>query len=159
MAQDKPPSPPKLELVFELHAQLGAPIVLGQFTGGTTRRIIPVTGGTFDGPRIKGKVLPGGADHQVIHADGFTEVDAQYALETDRGETIHVRNTGMRHGPPELIAKLNAGETVDQSQIYFRTAPVFDTAAPRLQWMRRALFICVGERYPNEVVIRFYLVG
>jgi hypothetical protein len=94
----------------------------------------------------------------VIHADGFTEVDAQYVLETDRGERIHVRNTGMRHGPADVIARLNAGERVDQSQIYFRTAPVFDTAAPGLQWMRRAIFICVGERYPDEVVIRFYRV-
>ena len=159
MAQNQTPAAPKLEFVFEVRAQLGEPIILGQFTGSTTRRIIPVTGGTFEGPAIKGKLLPGGADHQVIHADGFTEVNAEYALETDRGETIHVRNTGMRHGPAELIAKLNAGEEVDQSKIYFRTAPVFDTAAPRLQWMRRALFICVGERYPNEVVIRFYLVG
>jgi hypothetical protein len=156
-SQDRAAAPPKLELVFTLRAQLGAPQVLGQFPEGT-RRMIPVTGGTFEGPGIKGKILPGGADWQVIHADGFTEVDAQYVLETDRGERIHVRNTGMRHGPADVIARLNAGERVDQSQIYFRTAPVFDTAAPGLQWMRRAIFICVGERYPDEVVIRFYRV-
>ena len=149
---------PGLELVFTLRAQLGAPIVLGRFGEGV-RRIIPVAGGTFEGPEIQGRILPAGADYQLIHADGFTEIDARYALETDQGETIWVRNTGMRHGPPELIAKLNAGQPVDQSQIYFRTAPVFDTASPRLEWMRRSLFVCVGERYPNEVVIRFYLVG
>lgn len=156
-AQDHAPAPPKLELVFTLRAQLGPPQVLGQFPEGV-RRMVPVTGGTFEGPGIKGKILPGGADWQLIHADGFTEVDAQYVLETDRGERIHVRNRGMRHGPADLIARLNAGERVDQSQIYFRTAPVFDTAAPALEWMRRAIFICAGERYPDEVVIRFYRV-
>ena len=155
-AQSKP-APPKLELAFEMHAELGAPLDMGKFATGT-RRIVPVTGGTFEGPGIKGKVLSGGADFQIIHADGFTEIDATYVLETDKGEKIYVRNTGMRHGPPEVIAKLNAGERVDQSQIYFRTSPSFDTAAPNLQWLRRALFVCVGERYPKEVLIRFYRI-
>jgi hypothetical protein len=145
-------TPPKLEFVFELRAEVGTPVVLG------SRRIVPVGSGTFEGPSIKGRLHPGGADYQVIHADGFTEVDARYMLETDQGELIYVSNQGMRHGPPDVIAKLNAGQSVDQSQIYFRTVPRFETAAPGLAWLTRAIFVCVGERYPAGVVIRFYRV-
>jgi hypothetical protein len=145
-------APPKLEFVFELRAEVGTPVVLG------SRRIVPVGTGTFEGPSIQGKLQPGGADYQIIHADGFTEVDARYVLETDQGELIYVSNQGMRHGPADVIAKLNAGVAVDPSQIYFRTVPHFETAAPRLQWLTRSVFVCVGERYPAGVVIQFYRV-
>jgi hypothetical protein len=151
---------PELEFVFELKAEVDAPIQVG-VTAGRERRIVPIGGGTFEGPGvdgrgIRGKLLPGGADYQVIHADGFTEIEARYVLETDQGELIYVSNRGMRHAPPEVIAKLNAGEAVDQSQIYFRVTPVFETASPRLQWLTRAVFVCTGERYPDGVKIRYY---
>jgi len=144
--------PPKLEFAFELRAEVGTPVVLGG------RRMVPVGAGTFEGPSIKGKLRPGGADYQILHPDGFTEVDARYVLETDKGELIYVVNQGMRHGPADVIAKLNAGLAVDQSQIYFRTVPRFETASPDLQWLTRAVFVCVGERHPNGVVIQFYRV-
>jgi hypothetical protein len=79
-------------------------------------------------------------------------------LKTDQNELIYVNNRGMRHGPPEVLARLNAGETVDPNLIYFRTAATMETAAPRLQWLSRSIFVCVGERYPTEVVVRFYRV-
>src|SRR5207249_1716066 len=106
----------------------------------------------------KGRLLPGGADYQLIHPDGFTEVDARYVLETDQGELIYVSNKGMRHGPPDVIAKLNAGQPVDPSQIYFRTVPQFETTAADLQWLTRSVFVCVGEWHPAGVVIRLYRV-
>ena len=101
---------------------------------------------------------PGGADWQIVRADGFTEVDARYTLETDAGDLIYVSNLGIRHAPPEIIRRLNAGELVDQSQIYFRSVPKFETAAPDLQWLMRSIFIATGERYPNGVVIKFWRV-
>jgi hypothetical protein len=117
-----------------------------------------VNGGTFSGSGLKGKILPGGADHQLLQSDGFTQLEARYALETDAGEKIYVTNRGMRHGPADVLARLNAGERVDPSLIYFRTVATLETASPKLQWMARSLFVCVGERYPNDVVVRFYRV-
>jgi hypothetical protein len=132
-------------------------LVVGEVAGGT-RRIVDVLGGTFEGPEIKGRILPGGADWQIIREDGFTEVDARYTLETDTGELIYVSNVGMRHAPPEVMRRLNAGDAVDQTQIYFRTVPKFETAAPELQWLTRSIFVATGERYPSGVVIRYWRV-
>jgi len=153
----KAPSEPQLEFVFEVRAKVADPIVIGQVPDGI-RRIIDILGGTFEGPKIKGKLLPGGADWQIIRKDGFTEVDARYILQTEKGDLIYVSNIGIRHAPPEIIKRLNAGEEVDQSQIYFRAVPKFETASPELEWLMRSIFICTGERRPNDVAIRFYRV-
>ena len=61
------------------------------------RRIIPIVGGTFEGSGMKGRVLNNGADWQIVRADGLTEIDTRYALETDKGQIIYVQNVGMRH--------------------------------------------------------------
>jgi hypothetical protein len=151
------PPAPGLVFAFELRATVAAPVVIGQVPGGT-RRIVAITGGTFEGPGIKGKVVPGGADWQMIRADGFSELDTRYSLETDKGQIIYVQNAGMRHAAPAVMDKLLKGETVDPKLVYFRTVPTFETAAPDLQWLTRAVFIGTGERYPNEVVIRFWRV-
>ncbi len=156
-AQSKQPVAPKLEFAFEVRAEVAAPTVLGTVPGGT-RRIIDVLGVTFEGPQVKGKLRPGGADWQIIRPDGFTEVDARYTLETDKGELIYVSNVGIRTAPPDVLAKLNAGQAVDQALVYFRTVPKMETAAPGLQWLTRSIFICTGERHPNAVVIRFWRV-
>lgn len=149
--------PPQLEFAFEVRAKVADPIVVGEVPNGT-RRIIDILGGTFEGPKVKGKLLPGGADWQIIRQDGFTEVDARYTLQTEKGDLIYVSNIGIRHAHPEIIKRLNAGEEVDQSQIYFRAVPKFEAAAPDLEWLMRSIFICTGERRPNDVLIRFYRV-
>jgi hypothetical protein len=151
------PRPPELAFAFELHATVAAPTELGPVAAGR-RRIVEITGGTFAGPGIKGKVRPGGADWQIVRADGFTELDTRYTIETDAGQLIYVQNAGMRHAPPDVMKKLLAGEAVDPSLVYFRTIPKFETSAPELQWLTRAVFIGMGERYPSEVVVRFWRV-
>lgn len=151
------PPVPGLVFAFELHAIVGAPLEVGQMPGGR-RRIVAITGGTFEGPGIKGTVVPGGADWQIIRADGFTELDTRYTLETDKGQIIYVQNAGIRHAAPAVMEKLLKGEIVDPKLVYFRTVPTFETAAPDLQWLTRAVFIGTGERYPTEVVIRFWRV-
>jgi hypothetical protein len=150
------PAPPKLTYAFELHATVAAPTELGQVPNGR-RRIIDITGGTVEG-QIKGKVRPGGADWQIVRADGFTELDTRYTIETDKGQLIYVQNPGVRSAPPEVMKRLLAGEVVDPALVYFRTQPKFETSAPDLQWITKSLFIGIGERYPSEVVIRFYRV-
>jgi hypothetical protein len=153
------PAAPALEFAFEVRAEVADPIVVGELPTGQTRRIIEIRGGTFEGPKVKGRVRPGGADWQLIRReDGFTDVDARYTLETDTGKLIYVTNIGIRHAPPDVMRRLNAGEVVDQSQIYFRAVPKFETAAPELQWLMRSVFVATGERYPNGVIIRFWRV-
>ena len=152
-----PAAAPKLTFVFEMHATVGAPQEIGQVRGGR-RRIVPITGGTFEGPAFRAKILPGGADWQTIQADGFSELDTRYTIQAESGGLIYVQNAGMRHAAPAVMEKLLAGETVDPALVYFRTVPKFETTAPDLQWLTRAVFVGLGERYPNEVVIRFYRV-
>ena len=146
---------PKLTFAFEVRATVGAPMEVGAVAPGR-RRIVPITGGTFEGPSLRGKVMSGGADWQIIRADGFTELDTRYTLETDKGQIIYVQNAGMRHAAPDVMKRLLAGEAVDPAVVYFRTVPKFETASADLQWLTRAVFIGMGERYPNDVRIRFF---
>ena len=141
---------------------MGPPVDLGAVARGR-RRIVPILGGTCEGREayrdlLNGRVLPGGADWQVIQPDGLTEADARYTLETDRGDLVYVQNRGIRHAPPEIMRKLLAGEAVDPALVYFCSTPTFETSAPGLQGLSRAIFVGVGERHPSEVVIRFWKV-
>ena len=149
------PVSPKLTLAFELRATVGPPTELGDVAQGR-RRIVPITGGTFEGPSLRGKVLPGGADWQIIRADGFTELDTRYTIQTDKGELVYVQNAGVRHAAPDVMKRLLAGEPVDPTLVYFRTVPKFETSSPDLQWLTRSIFVGTGERYPNDVRIRFW---
>jgi hypothetical protein len=155
--QSNPPAAPRLSLAMELHVQVGAPIELGDVPRGR-RRIIPILGGTFQGPGIRGTVVPGGADWQIVRSDGLSELDTRYMLRTDAGDLVYIQNAGMRHAPADVAARLLAGEDVDPAQVYFRTVPVFETSAPALQWLTRAIFVGTGERHPDEVVIRVWRV-
>jgi hypothetical protein len=152
-----PPVPPRLTFAFEVRAQVGDPIEVGELPGGR-RRIVPITGGTFEGSGLRGRIVPGGADWQIIEADGLSRLDTRYTLETESGQIIYVQNAGIRHAPPEVMTRLLAGEVVDPALVYFRTEPTFETSAPELQWLVRSLFVGVGERYPSDVVIRFWRV-
>jgi hypothetical protein len=155
MAQDTNVIVPKLEFVFELRAQVGPPVEIGEVAHGR-RRIVPILGGTVKGPSFSAKVVPGGADWQMIQPDGFSELDTRYTLETDDGELVYVQNAGIRHAEPDVMRRLLAGEIVDPKLVYFRTVPKFETSAPSLQWLPRSVFVGVGERFPDEVVVRFY---
>ncbi len=152
-----PQAAPPLEFAFEVVVEIGAPLDLG-ITAGGRRRIIPIQGGRFEGPAIRGRVLPGGADWQIVRADGSAELDARYTLQTDAGALIYVSNRGMRQGPPEVLNRLNAGERVDAGSYYFRSVPVFETAAAECDWLTRAIFVGAGERRPDGVTLRFWRV-
>lgn len=120
--------------------------------------MVAITGGTFVAGDVHGRILPGGADWQIVGPDGFSQLDSRYVIETDAGQMISVHNVGIRHAPSDVMARLLAGEPVDPALVYFRTTPRFETAAPELQWLMRAVFVGIGERYPAEVAIRFYRV-
>lgn len=149
------PAAPTLEFAFAIEAEVGTPLDLG-ITPHGRRRIVPVLGGRFEGPAIRGRILPGGADWQILRSDGFAELDARYTLETEQGALIYVSNRGMRHGPPEVLQKLNAGMPVDPGSYYFRTVAQFETSAPECEWLTRAIFVGVAEREPAKVNVRFW---
>lgn len=153
---DLPPlAEPRLKIFADLRVEVGAPQQVGQTVHGL-RRLIPITGGTATGDGWSARVLPGGADFQLIVNDRLSELDARYVLETDAGDFIYVQNRAVRSGPPELIARLVRGEPVDPAQIYFRCSPSFETAAPALSWMGERMFVGTGARYPDAVVMRFF---
>jgi len=122
------------------------------------RRVIPITGGSFRGERLAGRVLPGGADWQVIRADGVAELDARYTLETEDRALIYVRNFGYRHGPAEVIQRLAAGEPVDPALYYMRTTPRFETGAERYQWLNRIVCVATGARRAAAVELEVFEV-
>jgi Protein of unknown function (DUF3237) len=152
------PLPPQLEFTLELRVDIGPPIELGTSCFGI-RRTVPITGGTFSGPHISGRVLAGGADWQFVENDGLTFVDARYAVETSDGVRIEVHNQGVRHGTPEVLARIAAGERVAPEEYYFRTGPRFYSPEGRYEWLKRSVFIGTCERYEELVVVRVWRVA
>ncbi|QHT65470.1 DUF3237 domain-containing protein [Rhodocytophaga rosea] len=148
---------PKLEFAFEATITLSHIYEIGETAYGK-RRIIPITGGTFHGPAIKGIILPGGADYQLIRKDGVAELEAKYALQADDGTLIYIINKGLRHGPEQVMKRLAAGEEVDPKTYYFRTSPAFEVIPGPHDWLTRSVFIGEGIRRKDSVEVRFWQV-
>jgi hypothetical protein len=142
--------------IFTIHAELGEIRHFGQTPYGE-RRVVDILGGRIEGPRLKGRILPG-ADWQIVRPDGVTDLTARYAIETDGGARILVTSDGLRHGPPEVIAALARGEAVDPSRYYFRTLMRFETADPALAWLNRILALGTGAREKLAVRLDVYEV-
>lgn len=140
-------SQPQLEFIFAADVVVDPPLDLGNIGKGT-RRFVPIAGGEVSGPKVRGEVLRGGGDWQIIRDDGVAELEARYTLRTDDGALIFVRNYGLRHGPPDVIAALAAGGVADHASYYFRGATFFETGAAQYAWLTRQIIICVGEREP-----------
>ena len=148
---------PELEYVLELRVSIGPVVELGSGAAGM-RRTVAITGGTFSGPAMSGRVLAGGADWQLVESDGLTLVDAHYAIETDDGVRIEVRNTGVRNGAPDLMERIAAGHAVAPDEYYFRTTPRFEPPEGKYAWLRRAVFVGDGARYADLVVVKVWRV-
>ena len=131
-----------------LQVFVAPPQKLGAVPHGT-RVIAPITSGTFEGPRLRGRVLPGGGDWTLLRPDGVLELDLRITLETDDGALIYMTSFGLRHGPPEVLAALANGESVDPSKYYFRTTPRFETSAPPYAFLNRLIAISSGDRRPS----------
>ncbi|MEY2940556.1 MAG: hypothetical protein RJA67_241 [Bacteroidota bacterium] len=148
---------PALDFFCELKVKLDPALIVGETPHGT-RRIIPIIGGKVEGPKIKGEILNGGADWQILRADGVTELEAHYQFRTDDGTLIYVKNTGIRAATPEIAARLAKGEKVDANEYYFRAMPKFDAPKGKYDWVNNSLFVCTGERLPDYVLIRVWKV-
>ena len=144
-----------LDYIFTAHIKVDTPIEIGDIGKGV-RRIIPIVGGSFDGPLLRGSILTGGADYQVIRYDGTTEALAHYTIVTEDDVPIYVVNKGYRHGPKEIIDKIIKGEEVPDRSYYFKTTPVFETGSKKYDFLNKMIFVGKGIRRPSEVEIRFY---
>jgi hypothetical protein len=147
----------ELKELLRLRVTVAPPVSAGDTPGGELR-VIPFTGGTFEGDGVRGTILPGGTDWQVVRSDGVLEIRAHYLLETEQGERIEVISEGIRHAPPGVLDRIAAGEYVPWDQYYFRTAIRLKTAAARLDHLNRVLCISVGERTVDAVALIVYAV-
>ncbi len=159
MANPEPATPelptPRLEFIFAARVSVATPLELGD-VGKGGRRIVAITGGNFSGPQLRGEVLPGGADWQVLRSDGVAELEARYTLRTEDGALIYVRNQALRHGPAEVMAALAAGRPVEPNAYYFRGATFFETGAPRYAWLGEHIIVCTGAREQARVHLKFF---
>ena len=151
------PVVPRLEFLLRVRIQLAPVQEIGATLTGR-RRIIPILGGEFSGPRLRGEVLPGGADWQIVTTDGAAILEARYTLRTQDNALIYVCNKGFRHGPPEVLAAIARGDEVDPATYYFRAVPAFETGDPRYSWLNRIVCVSSGMRLPDSVVLDFHEV-
>ncbi len=141
--------------IFRVRISLGPPIDIGPVPGGF-RRVIPILGGVFEGDGLAGRVMPSGADWQLIRPEGHIDLDARYVLETDGGEHIYISNIGRRFLTPAACADLMAGRAVDQSGARSLGLTTMESGAPRLQWLNDERFRPRGRRGPDGIELGFY---
>jgi hypothetical protein len=145
-------NPPTLEFLFTLAADVGEVVSLGSAPLGE-RRVVQITGGRFEGPRLRGEVI-GGADWQIVRSDGAIELDARYAIKDDRGGIVQVVSQGMRHGPPDVMARLARGESVSADQYFFKTVMRFETGASELAFLNKVIAVAAAERKARRVELQ-----
>ncbi|MFO1270208.1 MAG: DUF3237 domain-containing protein [Rubrivivax sp.] len=145
-------------LLFRITLAVGRLHDLGDTPRGR-RRVAEVTGGRFEGDRLRGTVVPTPAGDWLLQRhDDVTELDVRLLLRTDDGALIDMRYGGLRHGPADAMARLAAGEVVDPSLYYFRTTPRFETAAPAYLWLNKVVSIGIGSREPTGPVYEIHEV-
>ena len=145
----------EFEFLCKLSVEVGEIVTLGPGPLGE-RRVIAIHGGSFEGPAMRGVVLPGGNDWQIVRADGVIDLDARYALKEERGGIVRVVSQGYRHGPPQVLARLASGEPVAQSEYFFRSMLRFETGSTDLDWLNRTLAVATAERKARQVLLTVY---
>jgi hypothetical protein len=146
------------EYAFTARVAVAPPVTVGNGPQGL-RRFVPILGGTFAGPLLNGKVLEGSGDWQVVRPDGVLYAEARYTLETTSGVLIAVTNRGLRHAPPDVMAKLMRGEPTPPDSYYFRTMALFEAPlGSDCDWVNRVMFAGRAEREPSAAIIHFYRI-
>jgi hypothetical protein len=143
---------PQLEFLMNIAADVGELQTMGGGPLGE-RRMVAITGGTFEGPQLEGEIVPGGTDWQIVRADGVLDIDARYALRTAGGALIRVVSQGYRHGPPEVLSALGRGEDVAPERYYFRTVMRFETGHADLLWLNRTIAVASAQRRARQVLL------
>lgn len=148
---------PTLTFLFDLELSVEKAHLPGVTPIGN-RRIIRVEDGYFNGPHVNGKVVPGGDDWITVREDGTVIQDVRILLETDDNELIMMSYRGIRTGPKEVLARLDNNEAVNRDEYYFRTNPIFETAAKKYDWMNKMVFVSTGQRLDGKVRYSVYQV-
>jgi hypothetical protein len=156
-ASADPLAAPPLLPFADLTVDVGTPIEIGAGVAGF-RRVVPIVGGSCIGRDWKARVVPGGADFQLISSPTMARLEARYVLESEAGEFIYVHNDAVRTAAADVMARLVRGELVEPQQVYFRCVPRFECAAPALAWLAERVFLGTGLRRPSQVVMRFFEV-
>ncbi len=151
------PAPPQLMPMTQVRCEVGALVSLGVAKHGE-RRYVPLLGGTVRGPELNGAVVEGGVDWQVNRADGVLDIAAHYVIRADDGALIEVQSDGLRHGPPDVMARLARGEAVPREAYFFRTVVRFTTGAPAWLHLNKVLALAVGQRQAGAVLLDFYRI-
>ncbi len=152
---DSFPPPPALVPMCFVRCEVGALVTLGAAKYGE-RRFVPLGGGKVQGPELQGTLVEGGVDWQVARADGVLDIAAHYVIRTADGALVEVQSDGMRHGPPEVMARLARGEAVAPHEYFFRTLVRFTTGAPQWLHLNKTMAIAVGQREARAVLLHFY---
>lgn len=126
------------------------PMEIAGATPGGFRRFGIITSGTFEGERLSGTVLDGGSDWQIVRGDGLVTLEVRVILKTNNGALIGMTYRGFRFGPAQVMARLDKGEAVDPADYYFRTNPLFETAAPQYDWINRIVAVGIGHRRADD---------
>jgi hypothetical protein len=149
---------PSLRLVYRMRAELAEPLDFGDTPKGH-RRLVPFTGGRFEGPGLSGTMLPGAsADWQLVQPDGTAAVAIRYTLRADTGALLLIDSRGVRHGPREVLDRIAANEPVAADEYTYRMSLSIETSDPELAWLNRGVFVAVGAREPGAVIYEVYLV-
>ena len=150
---------PNFEFVLQSRVLVAPVMSIANLGEMGTRLMLPIIGGDFEGPRLRGRIVPGGGDWPLVRNDGVGMTDARYTYETHDGVFINIRNTGYRHGSPEVIAKLQAKEEVpDPESYYLRTSTTFEAPPGPYEWLARHVFVGIGERHPKVLFLRYFMV-
>ncbi|MBA1204821.1 DUF3237 family protein [Pseudomonas capeferrum] len=162
MNENKPPKhpfEPRLEFAFTVSIQLSKGLYLSPGNMGAERAAVYVESGEFEGPNIRGKVLPfSGGDWPLVRPDGVIDFDARYLLQADDGTLIYMQNRGYRWSSPEVLARLQRQEVVDPDEYYMRVSPKFDVPMGPHDWLDRHVFVGVAEKTPGSNRIHYFKV-
>src|SRR5215467_8077646 len=141
--------------LFAFQADVAKPNIIGM-TPGHDRRVGIVTGGSFEGEPLRGKIHAGGSDWQSLRSDGALTLDVRIIMETDDGHLIGMTYRGMRHGPKEVLDRIGRGETVSPSEYYMRAAPFYETSSEKYGWLNRIVSVAYGHRMAGGAIYQVF---
>jgi Protein of unknown function (DUF3237) len=141
--------------LFIFQIEIRPPSIIGA-TPGHDRRVGEITGGRFEGERLRGRILSGGNDWQSLRADGAVTLDVRLVMETDDGALIGVTYNGVRHGPKEVLDRIARGEKISPSEYYLRATPYYETASEKYGWLNRIVSVAYGHRMAAGAIYQVF---
>ncbi|OJY71094.1 MAG: hypothetical protein BGP16_10855 [Sphingobium sp. 66-54] len=158
---EPPPHPfaPRFEFAFTVAIDLTPPVWLTPTSMGATRAAVWAAQGTFEGPRIRGKVIPmSGGDYPLVRPNGVIDFDARYLLQADDGTPIYLQSRGYRWAEGEAMERMNRNEPLEPHEYYMRVSPKFDVPEGPHDWLAKHIFVGVAEKIPKANRIHYFML-